>query len=66
MSDEGKFIIFCIGNYKVHKSLSGKEVTELFEKYNVFEYIGEFYDILKTVGYQYINNDIDALAKALK
>lgn len=32
---------------------------ELFEKYGVFDYIREFYDVLHTTGYQYINHDID-------
>mgnify|MGYP001020323079 FL=1 len=38
----------------------------LFEKYGVFDYIREFYDVLHTTGYQYINHDIDLYLKARK
>lgn len=64
MSAETKFIIFCMESYKVHKELTGKQVAELFEKYGVYDYIREFYDVLHTTGYQYINNDIDAYLSA--
>ena len=43
MSEEGKFLIFCIEIYKSAKNLKGKEVVELFQKYNVCEYIMECY-----------------------
>ncbi len=42
MSKETEFIIFCMENYKAHKSLSGKEISELFEKYGVYDYLSEF------------------------
>ena len=64
MSQETKFTVFCMESYKVHKSLTGRQVSELFEKYGVFDYIREFYDVLHTAGYQYINNDIDIYLKA--
>lgn len=64
MSKETQFTVFCIESYKVHKSLTGKQVYELFEKYGVFEYIREFFDVLHTTGYQYINHDIDIYLQA--
>lgn len=64
MSKEGQFTVFCMESYKTHKSLTGREVLELFQNYGVFEYIREFYDILHTTGYQYINQDIDLYLKA--
>lgn len=64
MSKEGQFAVFCMESYKTHKSLTGREVLELFQKYGVFEYIREFYDVLHTTGYQYINQDIDLFLKA--
>ena len=39
-------------------------MTELFEKYGVFEYIYEFFDVLHTTGHQYINHDIDIYLQA--
>ncbi len=59
MSKEMAFAVFCLENYKVHRNLNGYEVSTLFERYDVFEYIREFYDVLHTTGYNYINNDID-------
>ena len=64
MSKEMKFTIFCLENYKIHRSMTGKEVNELFKKYGVFDYLYEFYDVLHTTGHQYINNDIDIYLKA--
>ena len=46
MSKELAFTVFCLESYKAHRNLSGKEVSMLFEKYGVFEYVKEFYDIL--------------------
>lgn len=59
MSEEARFIIFCLESYKLHRNLSGKEVIDLFLRYGIFDYIREFYDVLHTTGHQYINNDID-------
>lgn len=59
MSKEMNFIVFCLENYKMHRNLSGREAFLLFEKYGVFDYIREFYDVLHTTGHNYINNDID-------
>lgn len=64
MSTEASFTVFCMENYKVYKNISGKEVAKLFEKYGVYDYIREFYDVLHTTGYQYINNDIDIYLKS--
>lgn len=59
MSKEMNFAVFCLENYKVHTNISGYEAVKLFERYGVFDYIKEFYDVLHTTGYNYINNDID-------
>lgn len=59
MSKEGIFLIYCIEIYKNAKKLNGKEVTELFEKYDVLNYITTFFEALHTTGDQYIIEDID-------
>lgn len=64
MTQQTAFAVFCIENYKIHKALSGKQTVELFQRYGVFDYLNEFYDILHTTGYQYINNDIDIYLKS--
>jgi hypothetical protein len=63
MSKETAFTVFCLENYKVYKSLTGKQAASLFERYGVFDYLDEFYDVLHTTGYQYINHDIDKYLK---
>ena len=64
MSQETKFAVFCLENYKIYKSMTGRQAAELFEKYGVFDYIREFYDVLHSTGHQYINRDIDIYLKA--
>ena len=64
MSKETEFTVFCMESYKVYKSLSGKQVYDLFCQYDVFDYIREFYDLLHTTSYQYINRDIDIYLKS--
>ena len=59
MSKEMTFAVFCLENYKIHRNLNGQEVSSLFERYGVFDYLREFYDVLHTTGHHYINNDID-------
>ena len=44
MSKELAFTVFCFENYKVHRSLTGKQTAELFQNYGVFDYLHEFYD----------------------
>jgi hypothetical protein len=36
MSKELPFIILCVEEYKNAKSMTGKEVVDLFNKYSVF------------------------------
>ena len=59
MSKEMSFAIFCMENYKSYRNLNGREVSALFQRYGVFDYIRDFYDVLHTTGHNYINNDID-------
>lgn len=59
MSDKLKFKVFCFEMYKTDKKLNGFEAEELFEKYKVYDYLDEVYDVLHTTGHKYIINDID-------
>lgn len=59
MSKEMKFAVFCLESYKAHRNLTGREVSALFERYGVFDYLREFFDVLHTTGHNYINHDID-------
>ena len=64
MSKVTAFAVFYLESYKVYKSLTGKQTAELFRRYGVFDYLNEFYDVLHTTGYQYINRDIDIFLKS--
>ena len=63
MSKETKFLIYCIEIYKNAKSLTGKQVIELFKKYDILNYITKFFEALHTTGNQYIISDIDDIIK---
>ena len=58
MNKELAFSVFCVENYKVHRSLTGKQVCELFDQ------IREFYDVLHTTSFQFMNHDIDLYLQA--
>ena len=64
MSKEGKFLIFCIEQYKTAKKLNGKQVIELFGRYKVFEYIVTCFEALHTTGANYIIEDLDLYIEA--
>ena len=60
MSEQGRFMVFCAEQYKLAKNLTGKQLSELFGRYNVWEYVYSCYEALHTTGTQYIIEDIDA------
>jgi len=64
MSREGEFLVYCIEIYKMAKSLTGREVMNLFEQYRVPEYVRSYFEALHTTGEKYIVNDIDLYIKA--
>ena len=64
MSAQGKFMIFCAEQYKSAKHLTGKQLAELFSRYEVWEYIYSCYEALHTTGINYIIDDIDSYIEA--
>ena len=66
MSRTLDFKVFCFEAYSAEHNLSGREAMDLFKKYNLFEYLGKFYDVLHTVGREYIVGDIDKYIEARK
>lgn len=63
MSKEGNFLIYCVERYKSAKSLTGRQVSELFSRYNVWDYIYACFEALHTTGEEYIIEDIDQYIK---
>lgn len=59
MSDNGVFLVYAVERYKNEKKLSGREVKELFDRYDVWSYIYTSADSLHTTGDKYIIEDID-------
>lgn len=64
MSREGVFLVYCTERYKSAKGLTGLEVSELFSKYRVWNYIYSCYEALHTTGENYIVGDIDSYIEA--
>jgi len=64
MSAEGKFLVYCLEIYRKAKSLTGRQVIELFTRYGVTDYVMSCYDSLHTTGWQYTVEDIDLFIKA--
>ena len=59
MSKEGNFLIYCTKQYKSAKSLTGRQVSELFTTYRVWDYIYSCFEALHTTEEKYIVEDID-------
>lgn len=64
MSKEGRFLIYCTEQYKSAKGLTGIQVSELFSKYRVWDYIYSCFEALHTTGENYIVEDIDLYIEA--
>lgn len=66
MSRQGDFLIYCIEQYKSAKQMTGKQVSELFSQYSVWDYIYSCFEALHTTGTNYIIDDIDQYIKNRK
>lgn len=60
------FILFMIENYKNKHSLSGKETYELFLREGVIDYLTNGYELLHTLGKDYLLEDVDLFLKEWK
>ena len=59
MSEEGKFLIYCIEMYRHAKEISGRDAYELFRSTGADDYVRRSYGALHTTGERYILEDID-------
>lgn len=66
MSCQGKFMIYCAEQYKLAKQLTGKQLSDLFSRYGVWEYVYSCYEALHTTGVNYIIADIDQFIDCAK
>ena len=44
------FIIYCIEEYRTANKLTGRQVINIFDKYNIFDFIENSYEALHTFG----------------
>ena len=65
-SDDLIFLVYATERYKNEKNLTGLEVKELFDRYDVWDYIYTSADALSCDGDKYIVEDIDLFIEARK
>ena len=61
-----KFKLFCVEMYKLKYNMSGKEVIDLFNKYDVLNFIEDIYDVLHTLSDDIVVSDINEYIKNSK
>ena len=59
LKDIAYFISFCIEQYMNEKGMNEDEVITLFSKYNVFDYLKDYFEVLHTQSKQWIVADIE-------
>jgi hypothetical protein len=53
------FLIYVIEEYKYLENKTAKETMELFNNYNIMDYIINHYDVLHTMGGRAITDEIN-------
>ena len=53
-----KFIIFCLESYKNFQQISGLQALSDFNKYGLFSYLTNGFEVLHTQSKKYITADI--------
>ena len=59
MSQQGNFVVFCAEQYKMARGMTGKDLAQLFTRYEIWDYLYSCFEALHTTGTKYIINDID-------
>lgn len=59
--DVAYFIAFCVEIYKNAHFVTGTEVSEIFARHNIMEYLEENYEILHTQSPDWILSEIDEI-----
>ncbi|MCL2628208.1 MAG: DUF3791 domain-containing protein [Oscillospiraceae bacterium] len=60
MSKESEFLVYCMEIVKRARGLSGAGVYEIFNKYDLFKFVTDFFELLHVHGESYILEDINA------
>jgi hypothetical protein len=59
MTDQLRFVAYCVETYKAAKHMSGREVFDLFRRTGAWDYLWDCYDALHTTGPEYTTDQID-------
>jgi len=60
------FVIFCLEEYRKELNINGEEAIEVFENYNVFKFLEEYYEVLHTQSMKYIIDEIKEFIRQRK
>jgi hypothetical protein len=60
MDPKLKYLVFSMETYKQNRRLTGKQVYDIFVKYNYFDYILDLYELLHIQGSRYLLEELDA------
>jgi hypothetical protein len=66
VDDRIDFISYCIEEYKEHENLTGREVIDLFTRYDIIPYIKSAYNALHVMGGAAITGDINSLINGIR
>jgi hypothetical protein len=66
VDDRIDFIVYCIEEYKEHENLTGREVIDLFTRYDIISYIKSAYEALHVMGGAAISGDIKGLIAGIR
>ena len=60
MSPDGAYMVFCMELYRQEKKLTGRQVVDLFTRYDIYNYIRRFFGAFHTMSEKLVFQDIDA------
>jgi hypothetical protein len=66
VNDRIDFIAYCIEEYKENENLTGREVIDLFTRYDIIPYIKSAYNALHVMGGLAITCDIKSLIAGIR
>lgn len=66
MSKTLEFKAFCFEAYRARHKMTGRDAMREFKKYGVLKYLHDCYDVLHTLGRDYLVEDIDVFITARK
>ena len=53
------FVAFCIESYKNKHGLTGEDVSKLFDRHEIKQYLSDYFDVLHTQGMPWILEEIE-------